>query len=497
MSDHPETTEIDEELEELLVEFRAEAEDGLAEVDELLLAASPDSVPGLFRVFHSLKGVAGMLGFDAAQAVCHTTETELARVRDGEAKLEGELLDGVFDATSTLRQMLAAGAMALVTGELPDLETQDAPARPDAIRVDAERVDTLVDLIGELVVVEAMVSGGAGEEALARLSKLTRELQRTGMALRMVPVRSLFRRMARLVRDLGASTGKPVVLETSGEHAELDRGVVERLADPLLHMVRNAVDHGIEDDRAGKAPTGTLTLSARSQPGCVVVELSDDGKGIDPVAIRDKAIQKGIINENNVLTDTQCLELVFAPGFSTAAAVTDLSGRGVGMDVVKQAVEDLRGHIRIESTLGAGTRFRMVLPLTLSIVDGLLLRSGSDRYVLPCPTVRETIGLGTHAIRRFADGGPMLDLRGELIPMLRLDGVLGRPAGDPRLAVVVDALEGPVAIEVEEVLGQQQVVVKPLVDPLADARLFSGAAVLGDGRVGLILNADALVGAAA
>lgn len=247
MSVETETREVDEELEELLHEFRMEADDGLTEVDELLLSATAASVPGLFRIFHSLKGVAGMLGFDAAQAVCHETETQLARVRDGEATLEGALLDGVFDATSTLRRMLAAGAMALITGELPQEETNAAPAPTanEAIRVDVARVDELVDLIGELVVIQAMLEGspelstlrrGRLREGLGQLSKITRELQRTGMSLRMVPVRPLFRRMARLVRDLGSTTGKPVVLETAGEHVELDRGVVERLADPLLHM---------------------------------------------------------------------------------------------------------------------------------------------------------------------------------------------------------------------------------------------------------------------
>ena len=504
MSGQPDTHGIDEELEELLTEFRAEATDGLAEVDELLLAAGPGAVPGLFRVFHSLKGVAGMLGFDAAQALCHETETQLARVRDGEARLEGELLDGVFDATSTLRRMLAAGAEALVTGELPELEETSLGGGREGIRVDVDRIDTLVDLIGELVVIEAMLGGspelarirsGRGREALTQLSKITRDLQRSGMAMRMVPVRPLFRRMARLVRDLGSSTGKSVVLETSGEHVELDRGVVEQLADPLMHMLRNAVDHGIESERGDKPATGTIRLSARSEPGCVVVELEDDGRGMDPDAIRAKAIERGVLRGDEELSRSACLELVFAPGFSTAEAVTDLSGRGVGMDVVRQNVEALRGRIRIDSTLGQGTRFRMILPLTLSIIDGLLLRSGGDRYVLPCPAVRETLGLRDHAVRRFADGDPLLDLRGELIPLLRLESLLGVPERETRLVVVVETPAGSVALEVEEVLGQQQVVVKPLVDPLDDASLFSGAAVLGDGRVGLILDADALCSA--
>ncbi len=282
------------------------------------------------------------------------------------------------------------------------------------------------------------------------------------------------------------------MLETAGEHVELDRGVVERLADPLLHMVRNAVDHGIEADLSGKSPTGTIRLSARSEPGCVVVELEDDGKGLDPQRLRERAIQRGVITASEELSDDQCLELIFAPGFSTAAEVTDLSGRGVGMDVVRSSVEALRGRVRIDSTLGAGTRFCLVLPLTLSIVDGLLLRSGEDRYVLPCPVVRETVGLSGLRVREFADRGPLLDVRGELLPLIRLDGLLGRPAGDPQLVVIVDGSEGAVALEVEEILGQQQVVVKPLSDPLSNSRLFSGAAVLGDGRVGLILDGEAL-----
>lgn len=227
------------------------------------------------------------------------------------------------------------------------------------------------------------------------------------------------------------------------------------------------------------------------------MELEDDGKGLDPMKLRAKAVDKGLISADAQLSDAECLELIFAPGFSTAAELSDLSGRGVGMDVVKSSVEELRGRIAIDSVQGRGTRFTMTLPLTLSIIDGLLLRSGVDRYVLPCPAVRETLGLGNGHVRQFGDRGPLLDLRGELLPILRLDGVLGRPAGDPQLVVVIDAGAGAVALEVEEVLGQQQVVVKPLLDPLSGALLFSGAAVLGDGRVGLILDAAALCSAAA
>ena len=472
---------VDEELEELLAEFRVEALEGLAEVDELLLSGGSDAVAGLFRVFHSLKGIAGMLGFDDAAAICHRTETRLGRVRDGELQL-ADVQDEVFDAATALRQ--------LVEPSQPD--GTPAPSTPDSLRVDVDRIDTLVDLIGELVVVESMV--GTQPDALARLSKLTRELQRGAMALRMVPLRGLFRRMARLVRDLSVETGKPVELHTRGEHVELDRAVVEHLADPLLHMLRNAVDHGIEAERGDKPSTGRLELTAEAQPGRVLIRVRDDGRGMSPEAIRAKAIERGVAGAERV---AEPLQLIFAAGFSTAAQVTDLSGRGVGMDVVKDRVEALRGHITIDSAPGQGSCFTMALPLTLSIVDGLLLRSGEQRFVLPSPTVRETLASASWPTRDIAGRGRFLDLRGELVPLLPLGPLVGEHATSPVLVIVVDGPSGSVALQVEEVLGQQQVVVKPLGSPLSASPLFSGAAVLGDGRVGLILDANGLAGAAA
>lgn len=366
-------------------------------------------------------------------------------------------------------------------------QEDSAPAAPDTLRVDVTRIDTLVELIGELVVVESMV--GTQPDALTRLSKLTRELQRGAMALRMVPVRGLFRRMERLVRDLSMETGKPVRFETRGERVELDRAVVEQLADPLLHMLRNAVDHGIETDRGTKPAQGLLTLEAQAEPGRVVIRVRDDGQGMDPDAIRAKAIARGIEGAQGI---DDPLQLIFAAGFSTASQVTDLSGRGVGMDVVKDRVESLRGHIRIESSPGQGSCFSLALPLTLSIVDGLLLRSGRERFVLPSPTVRETLASASWPTRDIAGRGRFIDLRGELVPLLSLGPLMGSSDAVPALVVVIDGPAGSVALAVEEVLGQQQVVVKPLSSPLSKSPLFSGAAVLGDGRVGLILDAGGL-----
>jgi two-component system chemotaxis sensor kinase CheA len=384
----------------------------------------------------------------------------------------------------------------------------DGPVRlKETIKVDIERVDSLVEMIGELVVVESMVvnapeisqhSSVRVRNCLGQLAKVTRDLQDVGMRMRMVPVAGAFQKMARLVRDLSRKSGKQVRLVTSGEATEMDRSMVEQIADPLVHMIRNSLDHGLEtpEERqaAGKPPVGVVRLSAYHEGGSVVIELADDGRGLNRDRIAKKAIEKGLIATAEGMTDAEIHALIFAPGFSTAAAVTEISGRGVGMDVVKRNVEAMRGRVVISSTPGAGTKFKVVLPLTLAIIDGMLVACGEERYIVPTLSIIESIQPDPGMLVSFARTNEMINLRGEILPLLRMDrlfNVRGAKA-DPTqaLVVVVEGVGRRVGLLVDEVVAQQQVVIKTLGAGFRQTPFVSGAAILADGRVGLILNVE-------
>lgn len=377
------------------------------------------------------------------------------------------------------------------------------------IKVDLQRVDNLVEIIGELVIVEAMVANSAELHAtsqrtrqqLAQLSKIVRALQRQGLALRMVPLRGVFQKMSRLVRDLSRRSAKNIKLSISGQDAEMDRGLADRLGDPLLHMIRNAVDHGIEtpEERlaAGKPEAGTLRLAAYHEGGNIIIELSDDGRGLNREKILAKATQRGLVQPGEPLEDEEVWDLIFQPGFSTAEAVTEISGRGVGMDVVRRTVDELRGRIQIESKTGEGSRFRFILPLTLAIIDGMLMRCGGGRFVLPTLSIVESFQPDTSQLHRFASGHWLIEMRGQQLPLVDLGAVLGVASpstDDPSsgLVVVIDGVGGRFGLVVDDVIGQQQVVIKQLDEAVNQNELFSGAAILSDGQVGLVLNPVAL-----
>jgi len=377
-----------------------------------------------------------------------------------------------------------------------------------SVRVDTRKLDGLVDLVGELVIAESMVAQASQTSADEHLSRLlghlrgiTRDLQRTAMSMRMVPIRGAFQKMTRLVRDTAYELGKEIRLELKGEETELDRTVIEEIGDPLVHMIRNAADHGIElpGDReaAGKPAIGTIRLEAYHEGGFVVIRLSDDGRGLDPVKLRAKAIERGLIAADAQLTPREALELIFAPGFSTASQVTDLSGRGVGMDVVRRNIERLRGKIEIDSVPGSGTSFTIFMPLTLAIIEGLIVGVGEQRFVIPTLSVRESFRPQAAHVTSVHGSGELVDVRGRLVPMLRLGDHLGVAAGirEPHRAivVVVEAGHERRCLMVDELLGKQEVVIKSLGETFASQKVFAGAAILGDGRVGLILDATALV----
>ncbi len=321
------------------------------------------------------------------------------------------------------------------------------------------------------------------------------------MSLRMVPIRNTFQKMHRLVRDLGTRLGKQVRLITQGEDTELDRTIVEELSDPLIHMIRNAVDHGLETPEVrrarGKPPEGSVRLAAWHQGGNIVVEIQDDGAGLDRGRILAKALERGLARPDATLSDEEVFKFILAPGFSTAANVTELSGRGVGMDVVRRNIERLRGKIEIQSTSGQGTQLRIYVPLTLAIIDGLLVGIGVHRYILPTLMVRESFRPAPEVISTVQGRGEMVNVRGHLCPLLRLYAHLGlAPATtDPTesIVLVVEADNRVRCVLVDRLLGKQEVVIKSLGEGFGHSTCLAGAAILGDGRVGLILDAQALV----
>lgn len=389
-------------------------------------------------------------------------------------------------------------------------EDRRDPSSDSSIRVRTDRLDRLIDMIAELVIAQTMIAQdaempSAGHNALARkvshAGKIVRELHDLSLSMRMVPLKPTFQKMTRLVRDVAQGVGKEVEFATDGEETEIDRNMVDALSDPLVHMVRNAVDHGIEtpDARvaAGKPRQGRIRLSAMHAGGNVVVELRDDGKGLDRDRIVEKAIEKGLIESASKMSESEIFNLIFAPGFSTAAQVTGLSGRGVGMDVVRRNIDSLRGRIEISSVAGEGTVFTVRLPLTLAVTDGMLVQVGAERYVIPTTSIFMSFRPERGALSTIAGRGEMVRLRDDVMPMFRLHRLFNVAGAqeDPcsALVVIVAVGEERVALLVDALLGQQQVVAKSLGDGIGKVNGVSGGAILGDGRVGLILDVGELI----
>ncbi|OQX27945.1 MAG: hypothetical protein BWK80_02795 [Desulfobacteraceae bacterium IS3] len=383
-----------------------------------------------------------------------------------------------------------------------------------SVRVPVERLDRFIDMVGELVVAHSMVAqdeivGAGGHHELSKkvalTAKIVRELQNMSMSMRMVPLKPTFQKMARLVRDLARKAGKEVVFAAQGEDTEIDRNMVDIIADPLVHMVRNAVDHGIEApevrEKHGKPRQGTIILSARHSAGNVVVEIKDDGKGLDRNAIIAKAVKTGLVPENTrpeTLTEHAVFSLIFEPGFSTAEVVSEVSGRGVGMNVVKTNIEILRGQIEIQSEFRIGSTFRISLPLTLAIIDGMVVRVGPEKYVMPTISIVRSVRPDIKAISRVHNRGQILQLQGKLIPLFRLAdlfGIEGTTDHDPAHSIVVVVEDGgkQAGIVVDELIGSQQIVIKTLGEIMRNIPGISGSAIMPDGKVGLILDVGGLV----
>ncbi len=373
----------------------------------------------------------------------------------------------------------------------------------ETVRVDRQRLDDLINQIGELVIGASMVeqevnviASGRSLESLSALGKIVRDLQEMSLSLRMVPIAATFQKMNRVIRDVAKKVGKKINFVTEGDDTELDKTVVDQISDPLVHMVRNAADHGIEkpEDRiaAGKPEEGQVKLRAFQQGGNVYIELHDDGRGLNRKLILEKAIERGLVAPDANLSDSEICGLIFQPGFSTAKEVTDVSGRGVGMDVVRRNVEALQGSVTIRSEEGKGSVLTVRLPLTLAILDGLLIRLSEEVFVIPLLSVIESICVTSREIKTIVGIGEVIQLRGEVVPLLRLHRILNIHEQDDHhdrsLVVIVEDQGRRLALRVDELLGQQQVVIKNLETNFRKVPGVAGATILGDGRVALILD---------
>lgn len=389
-------------------------------------------------------------------------------------------------------------------------KAKSAAPESSSIRVSIDKVDSLINMVGELVITQSML-GQLGQnfditrvqrlqEGLAQLEHNTRELQESVMKIRMMPISFVFSRFPRLVRDVSRTLNKKIDLILSGENTELDKTVMEKIGDPMVHLIRNSIDHGIElpDVRvaAGKPETGTVYLNAFHQSGNIVIEIKDDGAGLNKERIQQKAIENGLIDESTVLADEQIFDLIFQPGFSTAEAVSDLSGRGVGMDVVRRNIASLNGSIEVSSETGVGSRFVIRLPLTLAILDGQLVRVGEEIFIFPLVSIVESIQKDEKSINNVGGHSDVLQLRDEYVPIVQLHEIFTvqkevTPADD-NIIVVVETDGEKVGVVVDELLGQQQVVIKSLEENFKKVEGISGATILGDGTVALIVDVSGL-----
>jgi len=549
---------------DLLQDFVSESLELLALAESTVLdktAFDSEQVNAAFRSFHTIKGMAAYLQQPDILDAAHAVEDRLLPVRDGVKPADTTFVQCVLSGVDRIRGLLDglhanAEASAETPPEVPRIgdllvdmgvprevieetarllktderlgdklvesgkvsrkvvdqavQQQNAARSGDGFsRVATSKLEEMVNMVGELLIAQAMVTSDPElnrfanlSAAVQRQSRILRNLQVLSLSLRMVPLRATFQKMARAVHDTARKLGKTIDYQTAGEDTEIDRTLAEAMADPLMHMVRNAVDHGIEQGAArtaqGKATTGTVKLEAFHAGDNVVIQLTDDGAGMDPQRLRKKAIEKGLVPADKPMTDAECFDLVFLPGFSTAAQVTDVSGRGVGMDVVRRQVRNANGAVQIHSTVGKGSVFTIRLPLTTAIMDTMLLRVGSERFLIPVSSVVSMLRPAAGQVESVLTNGRVLNVRGRELPVITLGAFFAIPGhqAEPQqsLLLVVENRGKDFALQVDEVLGQRQVVIKPFDHSLAHHQGVSGSAILGDGRVALILNPARLLG---
>lgn len=487
-----ETSSSDEDLLDLFAFHVSRAQVSIKEIEEA--AVAPDPGYGLFE--------------DIAEAPVKASYADDPPPGAPLAPLPGfGFFDGAPGAPSASVEAVASTAVAKIAPKTPAPIVQPEAA---TIRVAISKVDQLINLVGELVITQAMLAQNSRAldpalyqqllTGLTDLDRNTRDLQESVMSIRMIPMSIVFSRFPRMLRDLANKLGKKVDFVTQGEATELDKGLVEKITDPLTHLVRNSCDHGVEMPadriRAGKSETGTITLSAAHQGGSIVIEVRDDGRGMSREKILTKARERGM-DVSDQMPDSEVWMLIFAPGFSTAEVVTDVSGRGVGMDVVKRNIAALNGTVEIDSSEGYGMKVSIRLPLTLAIMDGMSVGVGNEVYILPLSSVVESFQVKSDAVSTVGQGSQLVKVREEYMPVIELEKVFQVPRFDSEkssdIMVVIEADGCRVALLVDELLGQQQVVVKNLESNYRKVPNISGATILGDGKVALILDTGALV----
>ena len=418
----------------------------------------------------------------------------------------------IYGAAGVVSAVLAFFvAKALEKQQQIDAAAVDKKSEAASIRVDTVKIDKLINLVGELVITQSMLSdlGRRFEpdqlpvllERLSQLERNTREIQERVMSVRMMPIGSVFNRFPRLVRDLASKNGKKITLHIHGEGTELDKTVLESIGDPLTHLVRNSADHGLEPPeervKAGKPEQGVIRLNAYHEGGAVCITITDDGRGLNREKILAKALKQGLIGDGEPLPDDQIWALIFKPGFSTADKLTDVSGRGVGMDVVRRNIEGLGGSVGIKTQAGQGSTFTLKLPLTLAIIEGMTVRVGTETYIVPLVSIVESIQPTAEAVKPVVGKGEVVEVRGTYVPVVRLHEAFGIKADvtEPAdaILVIVETEGEQVALSVDELLGQQQVVIKSLEQNFRKVPGVAGATILGDGTVGLIVDVRGLI----
>ena len=515
---------------EIKIGFLEEGEQVIEEMETLLLdleqtADKKETFDGIFRAVHNIKGSAKAVGFDQLGAFCHDLETYLLVYKNGEQAVTKEVINRMLKSRDVIAAAFTAYKKDLNANFNFDVSFDTEEAGDDdsnvtelsstglsvnkkttnnndtSVRVNLARVDKLINAVGELVVLDSVLrqqSIKSMEQVILKTveqaGKIIREVQDLSMSLRMVPVKPLVQKLQRISRDTSTSLNKSVDFRVVGEDLEIDKTILDSISDPLVHIVRNAIDHGIEnpEDRVitGKPVAGFLELSFSQEGGKLVIRLKDDGKGLDQQRIVAKAIEKGLIATGDNLSEQQIFELIFAPGFSTKAAVTEVSGRGVGMDVVRTSVEALSGQIEISSVLHQGTEFMIALPLTVAIIEGMVVKTTKDNFIIPFTQVTETVKITDENLKKGPESGTLLNLRGRYLPVYSLRELLGDKKIEKKNGIGIIAKSARVnfVVLVDDVVGQQQIVVKPLGAELAGFKRFIGSGVLGDGKPALILD---------
>ncbi|HTX02936.1 MAG TPA: chemotaxis protein CheA [Candidatus Acidoferrales bacterium] len=537
---------------ELLRYFKDESDELLQQIDADLLALEPlaassrtdsERINSLFRALHTIKGSAGMLELADVSTFSHKLESVCDLMRNGSLALSNTLIEVLFEGRDHLTSLIRAGiegtgqpdtagfaerleAVVLRQSRADSEEHQisaertingGGKVRPRTIRVDIARLDVLLDLVGELVItknrivqITALLTRGDGTDpaklvselnsAAALLARTSTDLQEAVMHSRMVRIAGVFERFPRVVRDLAKSRGKEIELTIEGAETDLDKTIVDEIGEPLMHLVRNCVDHGIESPKrrreCGKDPIGKIELRAAHEGNSVVVQVRDDGGGVDLERVRDRGLTLGLISADSVQSERELLELLFVPGFSTARSVSELSGRGVGMDVVRRAIGGLSGTLEVASRRGVGTTFTIRLPLTLAILGALLVRIAGELYAIPLDAVSESLRLESAQVARSESGETILH-RDRLLPVIRGAEFfeLGDLPGETEtvLVVVLRAANREMGLIVDEFVGDQEIVVKPLSELVGPISGIAGGTILGDGSIALILDPNALV----